>query len=64
VTNTYHTYCGKSFSEKHSGGIRLRSFSNHADEINIIIILVLWMKELGTIKRSVLTRVNNYTWML
>jgi hypothetical protein len=49
---------------KYSGGIRLRSFSNHVDESNRIIILVLWMKESGTVKGNVLTRIDNYTWML
>jgi hypothetical protein len=49
---------------KHNGGIRLRSFSNHAIENNIVIILVLWMKELGIIEGSVLAKVDNYTWLL
>jgi hypothetical protein len=49
---------------KHSGRIRLRSFSNHADENNIIIILVLWMKESRTVEGSVLAKVDNYTWLL
>ncbi len=48
---------------KHSGGIRLRSFSNHVDESSKIIILVLWMKESGTVEGSVPTKVDN-TWML
>jgi hypothetical protein len=49
---------------KHSGGIRLRSFSNHANEKNIVIILVLWMKKLGIVEGSVLAKVGNYTWLL
>jgi hypothetical protein len=49
---------------KHSGGIRLRSFFNHANESNRIIILMLSMKESRTIERNVPTRVDNYTWML
>jgi hypothetical protein len=49
---------------KHNGGIRLRSLSSHVDENNIVIIIVLWMKELGTIEGSVLAKVDNYTWLL
>jgi hypothetical protein len=49
---------------KHSGRIRLRSFSNHVDENNIIIILVLWMKESRIVEGSVLAKVDNYTWLL
>jgi hypothetical protein len=49
---------------KHSGRIKLRSFSNHVDENNIVIILMLWMKESGTIEGSVLVKVDNYTWLL
>jgi hypothetical protein len=49
---------------KHSGGIKLKSFFNHADDSNIVIILVLWMKESRTIERSVLAKVENYTWLL
>jgi hypothetical protein len=49
---------------KHNGRIKLRSFFNHVDENNIVIILVLWMKDSRTIEGSVCAKVDNYTWML
>jgi hypothetical protein len=49
---------------KHSVGIRLRLFSNHVDESNKVIILMLWMKESIIIEKSVPARVDNYTWLL
>ncbi len=64
MTNTHHTYHGRPLEIKHSGRVRLRSFSNDANESNIVIILVLWMKELGIVEGSVPTKVDNYTWLL
>jgi hypothetical protein len=49
---------------KHIEGIRLKSCSNHADESNKVIILVLRMKELGAVERNVHVRVDNYTRLL
>jgi hypothetical protein len=55
---------GDPWEIKHSGKIKLRSFFNHVDESNKVVILVLWMKESRAIEGSVFARVDKYTWLM